>query len=79
MQSYASGMVFRTAGAQGVGIVNAMRGATVALVSHLCFCSAAKPLQCLSPVSAVSAAIVTAGGILWVQASNPSQVISGAA
>lgn len=67
-------MVFRTDGAQGVGIVNAMRGATVAVVSHACFCSAAKPLQCLTPTSAASAATVTAGGIVWVKAASPGQV-----
>ena len=72
--SYASGVVFRTDGAQGVGIVNAMRGATVAIVSHLCFCSPSKPLQCLTPLSAASAAIVTAGGIVWVRSASPVQV-----
>ncbi len=74
MCSYAAGMVFRTDGAQGVGIVNAMRGATVALVSHAFFCSPAKPLQCLTTSSAVSAATVTTGGIVWVQGSRPEQV-----
>lgn len=72
--SYASGVVFRTDGAQGVGIVNAMRGATVAIVSHLCFCSPLRPLQCLSPWSAASAATVTAGGIIWVKSASPVQV-----
>ena len=72
--SYASGFVFRTDGAQGVGIVNAMRGATVAIVSHLCFCSPLRPLQCLTPLSAVSAATVTAGGIIWVRSANPVKV-----
>ena len=72
--SYAAGMVFRSDGAQGVGIVNAMRGATVAVVSHACFCSPAKPLQCLTPLNAASAATVTAGGVLWVKASSPAQV-----
>lgn len=74
MCSYAAGMVFRTDGAQGVGIVNAMRGATVALVSHAFFCSPAKPLQCLTTSSAVSAATVTSGGIVWVQGSGPDKV-----
>ena len=72
--SYASGSVFRTDGAQGVGIVNAMRGATVAIVSHLCFCSPLRPLQCLTPLSAASAATVTAGGIIWVKSANPVKV-----
>ena len=67
-------MVFRTAGAQGVGIVNAMRGATIALASHAFFCSPHKPLQCLTPFSAVSAATVTAGGIIWVNASGSNKV-----
>ena len=74
MCSYAAGMVFHSDGAQGVGIVNAMRGATVAVVSHACFCSPAKPLQCLTPLNAASAATVTAGGVLWVKASSPAQV-----
>lgn len=74
MHSYASGLVFRTDGAQGVGIVNAMRGASVAIVSHLCFCSPSKPLQCLTPLSAASAAVVTAGGIIWVRSAGPVQV-----
>ena len=72
--SYASGFVFRTDGAQGVGVVNAMRGGTVAIVSHLCFCSPLRPLQCLTPLSAVSAAVVTAGGIIWVRSANPVKV-----
>ncbi|DBA72698.1 TPA: hypothetical protein ACH3X2_010233 [Trebouxia sp. C0005] len=71
--SYAAGMVFRSDGAQGVGIVNAMRGATVALVSHALFCSPVKPLQCLTTSSAASAATVTTGGIVWVQGSRPDQ------
>ncbi|KAL0052933.1 hypothetical protein WJX82_010022 [Trebouxia sp. C0006] len=71
--SYAAGMVFCMDGAQGVGIVNAMRGATVALVSHAFFCSPAKPLQCLTASSAASAATVTTGGIVWVQGSRPNQ------
>lgn len=76
MCSYAAGMVFCMDGAQGVGIVNAMRGATVALVSHAFFCSPAKPLQCLTASSAASAATVTTGGIVWVQGSRPDQVCS---
>ena len=72
--SYAAGSVFRTDGAQGVGIVNAMRGATVAIVSHLCFCSPLRPLQCLTPLSAASAATVTAGGIIWVRSANAVKV-----
>ena len=54
--------------------MNAMRGATVAIVSHICFCSPVRPLQCLTPLSAASAATVTAGGIIWVRSASPVEV-----
>ena len=66
--SYSAGMVYRSDGALGVGMVNAMRGATVALIAGVWFCSEATPWQCLTPWSATSAAAVTVGSIMWVNA-----------
>ena len=66
--SYSAGIVYRSDGALGVGMVNAMRGATVALIAGVWFCSEATPWQCLTPWSATSAAVVTVGSIMWVNA-----------
>jgi hypothetical protein len=71
---HAQGLVFRLDGALGVGLVNAVRGATVAIASGLLFCRPDKPGQCLSMASATSAAVVTAGGIVWVCAGNRARV-----
>lgn len=74
MCSYSAGVVYRTDGALGVGMVNAVRGAIIAVISGVWFCSAATPWQCLTPLSAASAAVVTAGSIMWVNASTLAKV-----
>ena len=55
-------------GALGVGLVTAVRSATVSLASGMLFCSPQSPSQCLTPLSAASALIVTLGGVAWVTA-----------
>ena len=66
------GAVQKSDGALGVGLVTAVRSATVSLASGLLFCSPAAPAQCLTPMSAASALIVTLGGIAWVCAVAPA-------
>jgi hypothetical protein len=66
------GAVQKSDGALGVGLVTAVRSATVSLSSGLLFCSPAAPAQCLTPLSAASALIVTLGGVVWVRAVAPA-------
>ena len=61
------GLVLQTEGALGVGLVNAARGATVSVMAALLFCKG-DPTQCLTPRTALSAAIITAGALGWVAA-----------
>ena len=56
-------------GALGVGLVNVVRGSTVALVAGSLSCALQRPWQCLSPGTLGSAAVVTCGGLLWVLSS----------
>ena len=58
--------MYRSEGALGVGLVTAVRGATVSLAANAMYCSAAAPWQCLTRWTGASAAIVTLGGITWV-------------
>ncbi len=53
-------------GAMAVGMVNAFRAALVSVVSGLIFCSIDTAHQCLTWHTASSAAVVTAGAMLWV-------------
>ena len=62
----AQALMFRADGAVGVGLVNAARGAVITVLMGLLFCSPAKPVLCLTPRSALSAAITTLGGIIYV-------------
>ncbi|KAK9815935.1 hypothetical protein WJX72_012252 [[Myrmecia] bisecta] len=66
VHSYCQGLVFRTEGALGVGLVTAVRGATVSLVAGSMFCSPAQPSQCMTAWSGASAGVITAGGVAWV-------------
>jgi hypothetical protein len=52
-------------------MVNALRAALVSVASGAIFCSVEAPHQCLTAYSAGSAAIVTAGAMLWA-ASKPA-------
>lgn len=61
-------------GALGVGLVTAVRSATVSLASGALFCSPVAPSQCLTPLSATSALVVTAAGVVWVTAAAPQKL-----
>ena len=61
------GLVLQTEGALGVGLVNAVRGATVSIMAALLFCRG-DASQCLTARTALSAAIITAGALGWVAA-----------
>mmetsp|Transcript_17857 Transcript_17857/g.49979 ORF Transcript_17857/g.49979 Transcript_17857/m.49979 type:complete len:90 (+) Transcript_17857:553-822(+) len=52
-------------GALGVGVVTAVRGATVSIASGVVFCSEAAPWQCLTFWRGCSAFVVSVGGIVW--------------
>ena len=58
--------MYRSEGALGVGLVTAVRGATVSVAANALYCSTAAPWQCLTRWTGASAAIVTLGGITWV-------------
>eukprot|EP00891_Asterochloris_glomerata_P005339 jgi/Astpho2/5339/Aster-x0676 len=66
VHNYIQGLVYRSEGALGVGLVTAVRGATVSVAANAMYCSAAAPWQCLTRWTGASAAIVTLGGITWV-------------
>lgn len=67
------GVVLQRSGATAVGVVSAMRAAAVAVASGLLFCSPASPHQCLTPHSAASAAVVTAGALVWTLTGGASR------
>lgn len=58
-------LVFKSHGAVAVGVVNAVRGAVIAGVSGVLFCSPSKPKACLTISSAVSAVITSVGGVVY--------------
>ena len=62
---FAQSFVFRYHGALGVSLVNAVRGAAIAVCGNVLFCTRAHPEMCLNRSSALSAALVTVGGALW--------------
>lgn len=66
--SFVQGLVFRTEGAVGVALVNAVRGSTVSLLMGTLFCSSATPARCLHAWTGASAAVQTAGGLTWLTA-----------
>ncbi|GLC34886.1 hypothetical protein PLESTM_000250400 [Pleodorina starrii] len=59
------GGVLQRSGATAVGIISALRASAVAVASGVLFCRPQAPQQCLTPASAASAGIVTAGALLW--------------
>lgn len=80
IHSYAQGLVLQRQGSVAVGIVNSMRAATVSLASGLLFCSPSWPQQCLTWLTGSSAAIVTAGAVMWTAAGRrPGKVAEAAA
>ncbi|GLI64735.1 hypothetical protein VaNZ11_008102, partial [Volvox africanus] len=70
------GVVLQRSGATAVGIISAMRASAVALASGVLFCGPQAAQQCLTPASAASTGIVTAGALLWtltgMRKSSPS-------
>lgn len=70
LSSYVQGLVYRTEGAVGVALVNAIRGGAVSLLTGALFCSSAASSSCLNAWSACSAAVETAGGITWLTATH---------
>lgn len=73
--SFVQGLVFRTEGAVGVALVNAIRGGTVSLLMGTLFCSSATPARCLHRWSGASAAVQTAGGLTWLTAGRKVQLV----
>ncbi|EFN56011.1 hypothetical protein CHLNCDRAFT_52094 [Chlorella variabilis] len=65
--------VFKTEGAIGVGLVNAVRGAVITVTVAALFCSPARPHLCLTPQTILSAAITTVGGAVYVLAGSGQQ------
>ena len=60
--------VFKSDGAIGVGLVNAVRGAAITGVIAALFCGPGKQHLCLTRQTVLSAAITTAGGAVYVLA-----------
>ena len=73
--SYVQGLVYRTEGAVGVALVNAIRGGTVSLMTGALFCRSATPNRCLSVWTACSAAVETAGGVTWLTATHKVETL----
>jgi len=69
----------QTDGALGVGLVNVVRGSTVTLVAGALFCTAERLWHCFSLGTLGSAAVVTAGGLLWVFSGTPTESLSESA
>lgn len=66
LHTFAQGVVQRSQGALGVGLVSAVRSATVGAGASLLFCRPEAQWQCMTVRSGASAAVVTLGGIVWV-------------
>ena len=77
LHMFAQSVVFRRQGALGVALVNAVRGAAVAVIVGLMFCSVEQPHLCLTMQSGVAAAVVTLGGVLWVFAGQMNKERGG--
>lgn len=60
--------VFKSEGAIGVGLVNAVRGAVITVVIAALFCTPQRRHLCLTPQTVLSAAITTVGGAVYVLA-----------
>ncbi len=58
--------VFKSEGAIGVGLVNAVRGAVITVVVAALFCSPGRRHLCLTNQTMLSAAVTTAGGAIYV-------------
>lgn len=60
--------VFKSEGAIGVGLVNAVRGAAITLVVAALFCDTDRQHLCLTRQTLASAAVTTVGGAIYVLA-----------
>lgn len=72
---YGQALVFRSDGALGVGLVNAVRGSLINLFAGLVFCpsNVSNWQDCVSKTSMVSGMMATFGGILWVLGADTPQ------
>ena len=69
----------QTEGALGVGLINVVRGSSVTIVGSSLMCRGARLWSCFSVGSIGSAAIVTAGGVLWTCTEHRPQPLSESA
>lgn len=69
---FVQSLVFRSEGALGVGLVNAVRGAVVTVITGVLFCSDARPWLCMTPQSMATVVVTTAGGVAWVLSKPPA-------
>lgn len=65
--------VFKTEGAIGVGLVNAVRGAVITAVVAALFCGPERRHLCLTNQTMLSAAVTTVGGAVYVLAGGVRQ------
>lgn len=78
LHMYVQSRVFKSDGAIGVGLINAVRGAILAVVTSLLFCSEDRePTLCLTYRSGLSALITTLGGVAWVLTGHQRQKSKG--
>lgn len=64
----AQAAVFKSEGAIGVGLVNAVRGAVITLCMHALFCAPARRNLCLTRQTLIAAVVTTLGGAIYVLA-----------
>lgn len=69
VHSYAQGLTFKSDGALGVQLVNAVRGSVTNVVASLAFCRH-EISECLSVASICSGMLTATGGILWTLATR---------
>jgi uncharacterized membrane protein (DUF373 family) len=72
LHMYIQSRVFKSDGAIGVGLVNAVRGAVLVVATSILFCSERSDL-CLTFRSGISALLTTLGGVAWVLVGPQSQ------
>jgi len=72
LHMYVQSRVFKSDGAIGVGLVNAVRGAVLVVATSILFCSERSDL-CLTFRSGFSALLTTLGGVAWVLVGPQSQ------